>query len=72
MVLYYICFNLEIFMTYHELGVIIAAMTEEQQKCDVTVYIQELDEYYPLVGDYPMCVTEEPDVLDDNHPYLIV
>lgn len=60
--------------TYKDLAERIAAMTPEQQSMDVTVYVTGVNEYYSLVGDYPV-VESDPeinDVLDPNHPYLVI
>jgi|TARA_R110000851_G_scaffold43504_4_gene107501 hypothetical protein len=62
-------------MTYAKLGEYIQSMTAEQLSMDVTVYVPGVgDEYYGLVGDYPIVdsVGEENDVLDKNHPYLVI
>jgi hypothetical protein len=61
-------------MTYDQLAKQIAAMTSEQQQQDVTVYVGGDDEYYPLVGDYPLVFAQgvSNDTLDPDHPYLVV
>lgn len=56
-------------MTYKELAKSISNMTEDQQNCDVTVYVEGLDEFYPVkVLDFQ----DISDVLDEGHPVLIV
>jgi hypothetical protein len=63
-------------MTYKELAKSISNMTEDQQNCDVTVYVQMLDEFYPIQSFlYSMKVFEfqdKSDVLDEDHPLLVV
>ena len=57
-------------MTYHELAhFIFAEMTEEQQQMDVTIYDGQTDDFVPMVK---VEFTKETDVLDKNHPYLII
>lgn len=56
-------------MTYRQLANLIAALTEEQKDANVTVLCRTQDEFFPVIG----CDTQdEDDVLDDNHPYLII
>lgn len=54
-------------MTYYQLLEILSTMSHEQLKMDVTTYNSLEDEFY-------MCkevkVTNNIDVLDDNHPYI--
>ena len=59
-------------MTYAELALEINNMTLEQLNSDVTVYVQGTDEYYGVVKDYPFVASEADDVLDENHPYLVI
>jgi len=61
-------------MTYKELQDKLNTMSKKQLGMDVTVYIREEDEYFPLVTDYPVCESDEDenDVLDHNHPYLVI
>jgi hypothetical protein len=60
-------------MTYIELLREIAIMTPEQQSQDVTVFVSGVNEYYGLAN-YPLCFTDPAveDVLDPNHPYLVI
>lgn len=56
-------------MTYRELAQIISEkMTDDQKNCDVTVYYFNIDEFYSC-----RCIelSEEDDVLDKDHPYLV-
>ena len=41
----------------------------EQLNCDVTIYDDSEDEYYPVFG---IDFSPEDDVLDKNHPFLTV
>lgn len=59
-------------MTYRELANALAQFSDEQLNQAVTVYIQGVDDYYSVVGDYPLTFTEEDDVLDKDHPYLVI
>lgn len=63
-------------MTYYELfdqleGYLydsVSPKDEESRKHQtVTVYIKELDEWYPIEK---LCLTTETDVLDEGHLYL--
>jgi|ETNvirnome_2_300_1030623.scaffolds.fasta_scaffold136919_2 hypothetical protein len=58
-------------MTYKELKAHIEVMDEEQVNTDVTVYVTGVDEYYPLHGT-ELDFSPFDDVLDKNHPFLIV
>jgi len=59
-------------MNYRELAEFIDNLSAEQQECDVTVYVSGADEYYALADDYPVVETDGADVLDDQHPYLVI
>ena len=61
-------------ITYRELSQKISEMTQEQLDKDVTIYVSGVDEYYAVVGDYPLVVSdpEVNDVLDGGHPYLVI
>ncbi len=55
-------------MTYRELEVYIATLSDEQKDCDVSVYLD--GEYLEVSA---CAVTDEDDdVLDENHPVLII
>lgn len=53
--------------TYKQLEELISGMTEEQKGSDVTVYDQEIDEYFQIKG-IGYC---NDGVLDDDHPFII-
>ena len=59
-------------MTYSELAELISNMNDDQKSQSVTVYVSGVDEYYGLVGDYPLVESESNDVLDQGHPYLVI
>lgn len=60
-------------LTYRELKAELDKLTDEQLNMNVTVYVTGVDEYYPLVGDYPFPTsTDECQVLDAGHPYLVI
>ena len=59
-------------MTYRELANELAQFSDEQLNQTVTVYIQGVDEYYGLVSDYPLTFSEADDILDKDHPYLVI
>ena len=56
-------------MTWKELKEAIEELTEEQQNMDVSVYLEETDEYIPMSG---LGVTLEDDVLDEDSPFIII
>jgi len=59
-------------MTYRELAALIMEeFSDDQLDMDVTVYIADQDEYFPLAHT-PFAITSEDDVLDADHPYLII
>ena len=59
-------------MTYRELAeLILEEFNDDQLDMDVAVYDSHRDEYYPL-ADIPWAITAEDDVLDADHPYLIM
>lgn len=61
-------------MTYRELLAQLNTMSDTQLDSDVTVYASEVGEFYPLVNDYPLVYSDgtDNDVLDDNHPYVVI
>lgn len=60
-------------MTYRELAELINNMTEEQKECNVTVFLSEQSEYFPLDRQFPLVFAEnDNDVLRDGHPYLAI
>ena len=59
-------------MNYRELAEYISNLTDEQKDSDVTVYVSGIAEYYSLVADYPAVEAESSDVLNENHPYLVI
>ena len=58
-------------MTWNQLKNKIDMMTEEQKNTSVTVYDNEIDEFFPVI-DNIMFSPEEDDVLDAHHPYLVI
>ena len=58
-------------MKYRDLLIELQLLSPEQLNQDVTVLVREQDEYYPLVPDYPWLFAES-DVLDQDHPYLVI
>lgn len=65
-------------VTYRDLANFIANMSEDQKNCDVTIFVSGVSEFYSLVDPhandsmYPMCESDETDVLDIGHPYLVI
>jgi hypothetical protein len=55
--------------TYAQLAELISKMTNEQKQMNVTVYLQGPDEFVPV---QMVNVTTDTDVLDENHPYLVI
>lgn len=56
-------------LTYRELKRQLSAMSEEWLDANVSVYLTDLDEWYPVKR---MLLVTETDVLDEGHPYLEV
>lgn len=56
-------------MTYRELGHKINLMSSEQRNMTVTVFVPDIEEFYP-VDNISYSVEEQQDVLDGNHPIL--
>lgn len=57
-------------MTYRELKRQLSAMSEEWLDANVTIYLTEMDEWFPVKRN--LVATVETDVLDEGHPYLEV
>lgn len=53
--------------TYEELALIIEAMSPEQKQQTVTLFVPDIDEYFPAVLAF---TDDECDVLDSNHAVL--
>jgi hypothetical protein len=56
-------------MTWKDLANHIAVMDEEQSNTDVTIHLKGEDEYIRGSG---MDFSPENDVLDKNHPFLVI
>ena len=56
-------------MTYGELGEEILKMNPEQLNMDISAYLIAEDEYFQVSK---LKFTRFADVLDKNHPYLVV
>lgn len=58
-------------MTYRELLGVLNELSDDQLDMDVSVYIEDQDEFYPMTK---VGITDGlwPDVLDEGRPYLIV
>jgi hypothetical protein len=60
-------------MTYQELKEALIEFTDEQLQQDVTVYVSDNDEFYPLVDVHPLVESDDKnDVLDVGHKYLVI
>jgi len=59
-------------LTYRELIENLKALPDARLDDTVTVYVSGVDEFYPLVQDYPFLQADGNDVLDDGHPYLVI
>jgi hypothetical protein len=61
-------------MTYRELAEYISKLNDEQKDSDVTVFVADQDEFYPLVAGCPVSEAKEigEDRLDEGHPYLVI
>lgn len=58
--------------TYRELLEALKAMTPEQLDMTATVYVRGVDEYYPVQTFGTTPANGPGDVLDPDHPYLLV
>lgn len=59
-------------MNYRELRDELFSLTEEQLNADVTIYLQDNDEFYAVSDTFKFSVYEDCDVLDPGHPYLTI
>lgn len=55
-------------MNWNDLSLWISTLTPEQRETDVTIYDGENDEYHPVCAVDAVTV----DVLDENHPIIII
>lgn len=56
-------------MTYAKLLERLMTLNEEQLNQDVTIYVENNDEFYPVQN---LAINAYSDVLDINHPFLEV
>lgn len=56
-------------MTYKQMLSFINELSDEQLEMDVTVYLETDDEFFPVLD---FAVTDETDVLDTDHPYIVI
>jgi hypothetical protein len=68
-------------LTYRELIENLQSLPDERLDDNVTVFVSGLNEFYPLVEDFPFVVTDSEyvatpgcgdGVLDDGHAYLVI
>ena len=60
-------------MTWQDLKDEINKFSEEQLKQDVTIFVSGVNEYYPVISDYPLVESDDTcDVLDPGHKYLVI
>jgi len=61
-------------LTYRELIENLKALPDARLDDTVTVFVSGVNEFYPLVGDFPFVVADASinDVLDNGHPYLVI
>lgn len=59
-------------LTYRELIENLQALPDARLDDTVTVFVSGVDEFYPLVQDYPFVVADGSDQLDNGHAYLII
>ena len=61
-------------MTYRELYQYLGTLNAGQLDLDVTVFVADQDEFYPLVVGCPVSEAKEidNDVLNEGHPYLVI
>jgi|694.fasta_scaffold03312_69 hypothetical protein len=58
-------------MTWSELCQLIAEMSDEQKQMDVTIYVAENEEFFP-VDSLKNCEESNEDSLDPGHPFLVI
>jgi hypothetical protein len=56
-------------MTYRELATSILIMNDEQKDSIVTIFDTNISEFFPVAS---LSFSEDDDVLDKGHPFLIV
>jgi hypothetical protein len=54
-------------MTYRELMTRIQQMTEDQKDSDLTIFVSDIDEFYPAELRF---TDESEDRLDPSHPFI--
>ena len=70
-------------LTYRELIENLKELPDERLDDTVTVFVSGVNEFYPLVQDYPFIVVNrefqneftpgsQESALDDGHPYLVI
>jgi hypothetical protein len=61
-------------MTYRELYQYLGTLSAGQLDLDVTIMIHEINEFVPLYDKDPVRISKdvENDVLDEDHPYLVI
>lgn len=60
-------------MTYRELAYRISLLTDEQKDCDISVYLNQEDEYRSgCDAELYITVEKDCDVLDEKHPFLVL
>jgi hypothetical protein len=57
-------------MTYRKLKNIINNFSDKQLNMDVTIYIEENDEYFEAAE--CKIYASDNDILDEGHPYLVI
>ena len=58
-------------MTYRELLISLANLSNEQLNMDVTVYDSAEENFYKTIGNIRISSSDTNDVLDSNHPFLL-
>lgn len=56
-------------LTYREVLAALQSMNQEQLDMNVTVFLPDVTEYFPV---HALETTTECDVLDENHPYFVL
>jgi len=54
--------------TYRQMGEKIKEMNDEQLDSNITVYVENEEEFYPA----DLRIVKEDDVLDENHPIIVI
>lgn len=58
--------------TFRDLQEALSTLDENQLSCDLISYSKLEDEWFPFRAELKIAKEEETDVVDDQHPYLVL